>query len=159
MSYLIENGLKLRRKVRAVVTNPDGNVLLIRPHGYSRDEWALPGGGVEPGESPLEAIRRELAEELGVECEDAEQLPVTNRFIYPQEHKEKRSLDHDGQDAVMFFVRIKADCALSLQAEEIADARWFSLDEARSAFPVSKQRAVFEDCMAAATRPQRPLAA
>jgi 8-oxo-dGTP pyrophosphatase MutT (NUDIX family) len=152
MWHLTPDGLKLRQKVRAVVSNAAGEVLLVQPHGYALDEWALPGGGVEAGESPGEAIRRELAEELGLSCEQAEPLPVANRFIYPAAYKSKRGLDHDGQDAVMFFVRAPRDCVLVIQAEELADARWFAPDAAAAAFPVSKQRAIFQQCMSAADR-------
>lgn len=145
--YIQENGLKLRQKVRAVVTNTAGEVLLIRPHGYPSHEWTLPGGGVEAGESPVEAMRRELAEELGIACEAPEELPVRNRFVYPAEYKLRRALDHDGQDAVMFFLRVPQGCELHLQAEEVADARWFAPEAAAAAFPVANQRTVFQECM------------
>lgn len=146
-NYIHDCGLKLRQKVRAVVTSASGNVLLVRPHGYAPDQWTLAGGGVEAGESPVEAMRRKLAEELGLACEDLEELPVQNRFVYSAEYKLKRRLDHDGQQAVMFFVRIPPDSKLCIQAEEIAEARWFSPDEAAAAFPVGAQRAVFQECM------------
>lgn len=139
--------LKLRHKVRAVITSTTGQVLLIRPHGYAADQWTLAGGGVEPGESPVEAMRRELVEELGIQCENLEELPVRNRFIYSQDYKRKRGLDHDGQQAVLFFARIPPDSELQIQAKEIADARWFTPDEAAGAFPVGEQRAVFQECM------------
>jgi 8-oxo-dGTP pyrophosphatase MutT (NUDIX family) len=148
--YIHENGLKLRQKVRAVIASPQGEILLIRPHGYSTGEWTLAGGGVEAGESPVEAMRRELAEELGIGCEDPVELPVTNRFIYSDSHKRARKLDHDGQDAVMFFVSLSREAGLVLQTEELAEARWFANGEAAAAFPVRAQREIFEKCMAAA---------
>lgn len=77
--YIYDGGLKLRQKVRAVITSATGEVLLIRPRGYAVDQWALAGGGVDAGESPVEAMRRELAEELGLECEEVDELPVQNR--------------------------------------------------------------------------------
>ncbi|MGD9471156.1 MAG: NUDIX hydrolase [Novosphingobium sp.] len=148
-AYLHEDGLKLRQKVRAVVVNEAGEFLLVRPHGYRENEWTLAGGGVEQGETVHQAMRREIAEELGITLEETiEQLPVTNRFIYGEEYKCKRALDHDGQDAAMFLVRLPCNAPLALQAEEIADARWFSRDEAALAFPVKKQREIFEACLA-----------
>ena len=48
-----------------VITNLSGDVLLLR-HSYGAKVWALPGGGIKPGEDPEIAARREVAEELGV---------------------------------------------------------------------------------------------
>ena len=42
-----------------------GSSLLMLRCSY-RAEWSFPGGGVQPGESPLEAARRELQEEIGL---------------------------------------------------------------------------------------------
>lgn len=148
--FLHEGGIKLRQKVRAIILNDKGEFLLVRPHGYHEDEWTLAGGGVEQGETAQQAMRREIAEELGIVLEeDLEQLPVGNRFIYSAEHKAKRALDHDGQEAAMFVVRLPCKIPLSLQAEEIAEARWFTRNQAVAAFPVEKQRQVFEACLAA----------
>lgn len=62
------DGLRIREAVRAVVLDPVDRVLLVRfefPDAGTR--WALPGGGLEPGESHHDALRRELAEEAGLD--------------------------------------------------------------------------------------------
>ena len=60
------SGRPLRRAVRAVVLDPDDHVLLVHFVLRTREFWATPGGGVDPGESDDEAIVRELAEECGL---------------------------------------------------------------------------------------------
>lgn len=57
------------RVTAAVVRRRDGRVLLAqrRAGSHLAGHWEFPGGKVEPGETPAEALRRELAEELGVE--------------------------------------------------------------------------------------------
>jgi ADP-ribose pyrophosphatase YjhB (NUDIX family) len=54
-----------RIRVSAILQR-DRRVLLIRHEKPGRAVWLLPGGGVNGGESLLEALRRELAEEVGI---------------------------------------------------------------------------------------------
>ena len=71
-------------KVAAGILERDGRVLICRrradqPHPL---KWEFPGGKIEAGESPEEALVRELREELGVESEPAEEI-VRYQFAYP----------------------------------------------------------------------------
>jgi 8-oxo-dGTP diphosphatase len=53
-----------------------GRVLLCRQEKPGKEYWLLPGGGVDGGESLIEALRRELREELGVEADVQFEGPV-----------------------------------------------------------------------------------
>ncbi len=55
-----------RRAARTVVLDQDGSVFLLRSDNREVGvHWTMPGGGLEPGESPRDAARRELGEETG----------------------------------------------------------------------------------------------
>ena len=64
------DGLRIRDAVRALVVDEHERVLLVRFEFPAGTRWALPGGGIDPGETPREALRRELAEELGLHDPD-----------------------------------------------------------------------------------------
>src|ERR671915_265385 len=64
-------GIEPRIRVSAILCW-SGRILLCRHEKGERSYWLLPGGGVNSGESLVDALHRELAEEVGVEDE----LPV-----------------------------------------------------------------------------------
>ena len=77
------------RVAAAVITRPDGCVLLAqRPVGKSyAGYWEFPGGKLEPGESAVAALARELKEELGITVTHAAPW-IAQEFVYPHAHVE-----------------------------------------------------------------------
>ena len=60
----------------------DGALLMISEHGY----WDLPGGGVEHSETPMEALKREIKEELGVSTSHINNIPLRTWMLYDKEY-------------------------------------------------------------------------
>ena len=63
-------------------------ILLAHGNESGRSGWTLPGGGIEPGEDPLDAVVREIAEETGFEARaeallgiDSKIVPAEARFV------------------------------------------------------------------------------
>ncbi|MFI1092210.1 NUDIX hydrolase [Streptomyces sp. NPDC020917] len=120
----------LRHAVRALVLDEDERLLLCRfvfakPSGPIV-VWAAPGGGVEPGETPLAALRRELDEEVGLA------LDGTPPHVWHQEVVEPgHAAGYDGVVNDYFLVRTAAFAprgAMSdeeLAAEHISGLRWW----------------------------------
>ena len=68
-----------RLNVGIVLVNESGLVFWGRRQGH--DAWQFPQGGLATGETALEAMFRELREEVGLEREDIEVLGVTKRWL------------------------------------------------------------------------------
>ena len=76
---------KTTRVVAAIIR--DGGRIFATQRGYGdyKDWWEFPGGKIEPGETPEEALRREIREELNTEIAIDGYL-MTVEYDYPQFH-------------------------------------------------------------------------
>lgn len=73
-------------EVAAAVIVEDGKVFTTqRGYGEFKDGWEFPGGKLEPGETPQEALAREMREELAIKVEVG-QLVKTVNYDYPTFH-------------------------------------------------------------------------
>jgi len=72
--------------VRAAIFDGEGRVFLVR-HSYVSG-WYMPGGGVDPGETAVDALRRELVEESNIELIDEPELVAVyfNRNASNRDH-------------------------------------------------------------------------
>ena len=103
--------------VRGICYAADTNSVLLVRHTYS-EGWQLPGGGVEPGESMFTSLKRELSDEVGIECRSATMLDAYHNYSISKR-------DH----VVIYFVDDwKADLAHERPTLEIAGADWFKMD-------------------------------
>ena len=73
-------------RVVAAIIEKDGCIFATqRGYGDYKDWWEFPGGKIEPGETPQQALRREIQEELDTEIEVGEHL-ITVEYDYPKFH-------------------------------------------------------------------------
>lgn len=86
---LIGNRLLLLPSVAAVIHNSAGDLLLQQK--ASGEGWSLPAGAIEPGETPQEAVIREVIEETGILVDPTRILGVFGgrefRYTYPNGHQ------------------------------------------------------------------------
>ena len=122
-----------RPAVRALVVDPEQRILLIRlafPYGAW---WVLPGGGIAPHEDSLQALHRELAEEIGLVAPDIGSLIWKRTHVFAL--RDSDGIEWDGQSEEVYFVSVPSFAPqptmspLELRAENIDDIRWWTRTE------------------------------
>ena len=110
--------MKTIRVVAAVIRDKEEIFATARGYGEFKGQWEFPGGKIEQGETPQEALKREIKEELATEIEVGE-LIHTIEYDYPTFHL---SMD-------CFWCSIREGKLILLEAE---DAKWLTKDLLRS---------------------------
>lgn len=80
------NGQRYKHRPGAYAILPLDGQLLLTYQGGPHFEVQLPGGGIDPGESPLHALHREVFEETGWRIARPRKLGVFRRFVYMPEY-------------------------------------------------------------------------
>ena len=98
-----------------------GQLLLVR-RGINPGKglWALPGGYMDSGEMPEEALRRELHEELGVAAEVGELLAIYPMVV-------RGGSDEISQGIVLAYrARLLDPTAIPVAQDDVAEVRWYA---------------------------------
>jgi putative (di)nucleoside polyphosphate hydrolase len=122
-----------RANVGIILCNPSGQVLWAKRVGGT-DAWQFPQGGINEGESPEEALYRELYEEVGLKPKDVEVLDATRgwlKYRLPRNFvRENQSPLCIGQKQRWFLLKLlSSDSAVQLDLSasvEFDDWRWVS---------------------------------
>ena len=119
--------MKTIKVAAAIIIHDDQIFATQRGYGEFKDGWEFPGGKIEEGETPQEALAREIKEELDTEIEVKDFLE-TVEYDYPEFHL---SMD-------CFFCTIKSgelvlkehEAAKWLTAETLDSVDWLPADQA-----------------------------
>jgi 8-oxo-dGTP pyrophosphatase MutT (NUDIX family) len=115
-----EKGLRTRMGVGALIWDDKGRVLLVRHHprtGWDPKKWFTPGGVIEEGELPEEALRREIKEEVCLDIDILTLSRINNEVLVYKEIK---------ASTYFFQFEVRARPGNPIPHEgEILEARWF----------------------------------
>jgi 8-oxo-dGTP diphosphatase len=110
--------MKTLHVVCAVIRKDDKIFATQRGYGEFKDGWEFPGGKIESGETPQQALKREIHEELDTEINVGDQIE-TVEYDYPEFHLSMQC----------FWCNVVSGKLTLLEAE---DARWLTKDTIES---------------------------
>jgi 8-oxo-dGTP pyrophosphatase MutT (NUDIX family) len=110
------NGMRTIKRdiVGAFIFSAD-NKLLLGKAGVYADKWVIPGGGIEQGETRLEALNREILEETGLDITNAKLTPLQDTLTGQSE----KVLRDTGEKVLVDMQFFNYKVELSMNADQI----------------------------------------
>lgn len=117
--------MKTIRVVAAIIRDKDKIFATQRGYGDFQGGWEFPGGKIEEGETPQEALIREIMEELGVDIA-VKELITTIEYEYPTFHL---SMDCFWAEIISGDIELKEHQAAKwLAKDELDSIKWLPAD-------------------------------
>ena len=130
MSADLTSPSEYRSGVGIVLVNPKGLIFLGKRRDSRDPPWQMPQGGIHAGEMPMQAVLREIHEELGVTRVSAlEFRPDWLSYDYPDSGTSKRAGNYRGQRHLWFLIRYDGEdqeFRLDTPHGEFSEWRWAS---------------------------------
>ena len=99
-----------RKNVGIVILNNENQVLIAKRSSKTSipqdDFWQFPQGGIKANESLIDALYREIKEELNLDPDDFKILSETSNWLYYKKKFKKSNVEYAGQKQKWFLVRL-----------------------------------------------------
>ena len=131
------NNPHTREAARGVIVNSDGLIAILNKQ--KKNEFKLVGGGIDEGESPEDAFRREVAEEAGAKIDNIRLIGTI---------EERKSHDNFCQTSYVFaadVIDVKEPSYTKKEKDEGARTLWMNVDEAMEAIKDCEDKLVASD--------------
>ena len=127
---ILEPGYRLN--VGLIIINDKGKLLLCKRKGTNN--WQFPQGGIDDGETPLEAAKRELFEEVGIHSKSVALISSSRnwyKYDIPKQQRKEHFLKRriKGQMQKWYMFKLKNSVGISFEHDpdnEFDDFKWVS---------------------------------
>lgn len=123
--------MDMRVAAYAVITDADGRVLLAHWNEGRHAAWTLPGGGLDAGEDPEHAVRREIREETGFRAAVDGLLGIHSRVIPANDRIAADATGPLHTLRIVYRAHITGGRLRNETEGSTDEARWFTLAETR----------------------------
>jgi len=125
-----------RKGVSAIIINDENEFLLVNLKSFKDKYFAIPGGGIEQGETLEKAVYREISEELGIKQKSLQivgQSDIPLRFKFKVIKLNRDGVKYEGSERYFFgFKFVGSESDIKVQEGEIRSYQWVSYENLKN---------------------------